>query len=123
MRFAAFLWGLLLLPSIAYAGDGHLEFVGSKFTFDYGESAYEISIQSETKLHWMLVKGQYDGPQEDTETYYFSKIAPGILFVSWVEASGLGLYNVLNFNDSTLTTHARHGDTTYINNGKLIELP
>ena len=123
MRCVAVTAVVLFMSSVAHAGEKQLSIVGSKFTFDYGDSAYEISIRSETKLHWKLVKGQYDGPQEDTETYYLSRIAPGILFVSWVEASGLGLYNVLNFNDSTLTTHARQAAATHVNSGKVIEHP
>ncbi len=97
--------------------------VGSTYLFDCGDSAYEITIESGTELHWKLFKGDYPGPQEDQETYYKSKIADGIVLMSWIEASGLGVYNVLNFNNSTVTTHAREGDTTHINKGKVTRLP
>lgn len=99
----------------------NINIIGKTFKFDYGDSAYAIFIKSDTILHWKLIKGEYEGIHEDDETYYLSHIADNIIFLSWVEASGLGLYNILNFNTNELTTHARESKETFINKGTVKE--
>ena len=96
--------------------------IGKTFDFDYGESAYSISIKTDSELHWELTKGEYPGPQKGDEKYYVSKVSDGIVFISWVENSGLGLYNIMNFNTHELITHAREKGVTYINKGTLKEI-
>jgi len=91
--------------------------IGKVFLFDYGQSSYSISIKSESELHWELIKGEHPGPQKGNEKYHVSKISDGIIFISWIESSGLGLYNVMNFNTNELTTHGSEKGMTYIYKG------
>lgn len=121
-RFLVVLTVLFLAPH-AVAADERAVQIGKTYLFDYGDTAYEITLETETDVHWKLIKGDYPGPQEDLERYYLSEVADGVVLISWVEASGLGLYNVLNLNNGTLITHAREGDITHINKGTITLLP
>lgn len=96
--------------------------IGKTFNFDYGQSAYSISIKSKSELHWELIKGEHPGPQKGNEKYHVSKVSDGILFISWTESSGLGLYNVMNFNTNELTTHGNEKGMTFIYKGIVKEV-
>ena len=54
-----------------------------------------------------------------TTLYSLSPVGNGLIFVSWVEASGLGLGNVMNLDTGELVTHARDGSRIHINRGTL----
>ena len=120
--------GVCLALACAHTGAGPgtesdpLGLVGRTFDFNYADFAYAITFVSDEELHWKLTRGEYAGPSSGTDRYYASEIADGIVFVSWVEASGLSLSNVIDFRTRALTTHARDGDTTYINKGTIREL-
>ena len=119
------LWSLLILAitsTPAIGQDEKKNLVGKQFEFDYGDYAYAITIVSESELNWELTKGDYPGPKNGNETYYLSEVTDEITFISWVEASGLGVYNVLNFSSSELYTHAREKESTFVNIGKIVEL-
>ena len=79
-----------------------------------GKAIYSISIKSESELYWELIKGEHPGSQKGHKKYYISKVSDGIIFISWVESNGLGLYNVMNFNTNELTTHGSEKGMTYI---------
>lgn len=60
---------------------------------------------SDKSLHWKLVKGSFEGPDNGDNPYLLSKIADGIIFLSWKEESGMQFYNVMNLKTGKLTTH------------------
>ena len=68
-------------------------------------------------MYWELIKGEHPGSKKGHEKYYVSKVSDGIIFISWVESNGLGLYNVMNFNTNELTTHGSEKRMTYIYKG------
>jgi len=80
--------------------------IGKTYLFDYGIYAYDIKITSDTSLHWKLVKGNFEGPDNGDNPYLSSAIADGIIFLSWKEESGMQFYNLMNLNTGKLTTHA-----------------
>ncbi len=112
MRVAAVMvMSLLLLTTDLIAEESKVEnitpdIVGKTYLFDYGEYAYDITIISDKSLHWKLVKGSFEGPSTGDNPYLSSKIADGVLFISWKEKSGMQFYNVMDLTTGRLTTHA-----------------
>ena len=92
------------------------DIVGKTYLFDYDSYAYDITIKSDSSLHWKLVKGSFEGPEKGDNPYLYSQIAEGILFLSWKEDSGYQFYNVMDLNTGKLTTHA-NADGLSINMG------
>lgn len=123
MRKLLLVLTIFFMAPHAFAADEEAVQIGKTYLFDYGDTAYEITLETDKDLHWKLIKGDYPGPQEDLEQYYLSEITNGIVLISWVEANGLGLYNVLDLKTGRLTTHAREGDTTHVNKGTVTKLP
>lgn len=112
-----------LLSTNLIAGDSKVEnikpdIIGKTYLFDYGSYAYDITITSDKSLHWKLVKGSFEGPDKGDNQYLSSKIADGIIFLSWKEKSGYQFYNLMNLNTGKLTTHA-DADGMSINMGKV----
>jgi len=105
------------VPSLCAESKNSVWIIGKTFNFDYGKVAYSISIKSESELYWELIKGEHPGSKKGREKYYVSKVSDGIIFISWVESNGLGLYNVMNFNTNELTTHGNEKGITYIYTG------
>ena len=90
--------------------------IGKTFLFDYGSYAYDIAITLNKSLHWKLVKGSFEGPDQGDNSYLSSKIDDGIIFISWKEESGMQFYNLLDLNTGKLTTHA-NADGMSVNMG------
>jgi len=112
---------LSLFSTNLLAGDIKVEnmkpnIIGKTFLFDYGGYAYDITITSKKSLHWKLVKGSFEGPDKGDNPYLASKIADGIIFLSWKEKSGYQFYNLINLNNGKLTTHA-NADGMFVNMG------
>jgi hypothetical protein len=124
MRIAAVMVvSLLLLTTDLIAEEGKVEnitpdIVGKTYLFDYGDYAYDITITSDKSLHWKLAKGSFEGPSTGDNPYLSSKIADGIVFISWKEESGYQFYNVMDLNTGKLTTHA-NADGMSINMGEV----
>jgi len=120
-------YGLLLITATTVSADvkqlrEHEErniMIGQTYLFDYGDSAYEIKIIDDKTLNWKLVKGEYSGPHEDNDNYISSDVSSDIIFISWEEKSGLGLYNIIDLKSHKLITHAREGNQFFINTGKV----
>ncbi len=94
------------------------DIIGKTFEFNYSdEYVYHIKFESDSTVYWKLVKGEFQGPTEETDNYIHSQINDNILFISWVEKSKLGYCNILDFNTNILTTHARQGNAVFVNPG------
>ena len=114
IRTIAMLTVFLLCSTNLIAGDNEVEkiepsIIGKTFLFDYGSYAYDITITSNKSLHWKLVKGSFEGPDQGNNSYLSSKIDDGIIFISWKEESGMQFYNLMDLNTGKLTTHANAG--------------
>ena len=94
--------------------DGIME---TSFQFIYSDETYRIDVISEKRLRWTRVAGDNAG-QSDEETYVFDVLSPEIILLTWIEADGLGLSNVLNLRAGTLITHANHAREVFQNKGQ-----
>ncbi len=118
---AVMIVALSLFSTNLIAGDSKVEnikpnIVGKTYLFDYGAYAYDITITSDKLLHWKLVKGTFEGPDNGKNPYLSSEVADDIIFISWKEESGYQFYNLLNLNTGKLTTHANADDMS-VNTG------
>ncbi|MDR7209855.1 MoaF-related domain-containing protein [Flavobacterium piscis] len=75
---------------------------GKTLEYNYGEYVYVVNFKSDRQLHWKCVKGTEKG-REAVETYYTQHLNNDSLFVSWVEQDGLGVSQVINFKNHTIT--------------------
>ena len=99
----------------------HEEIIGERFALVYSNETYQIDIVTETRLRWKRTEGENVG-QGDEERYVYSRLSDDTILVTWIEADGLGLSNVLRFSDMTVTTHANMGRDVFENCGNLRHL-
>ena len=96
----------------------HHELIGKTLVFEYTSDTYRIEVLSNARLHWTQLRGDTPGKGDD-EDYVYSLLSDDLGLITWIEADGLGLSNVLNFAEATVTTHANMGRTVYLDPGKL----
>ncbi|EFL87454.1 hypothetical protein [Ahrensia sp. R2A130] len=95
----------------------HKSIIGRNFQLIYADETYRIDVISEKRLRWTREAGNNVG-QSDEETYVFDVLSPEIILLTWIEADGLGLSNVLNLRDRALITHANHAREVFQNKGQ-----
>lgn len=83
-----------------------IELVGKSLEYNYGEDVYQLQFQSDTSLHWKCVQGDEAGKEAD-ETYATQRLNKHSFFVSWVEADGLGVSQVINLKDMTINCYLK----------------
>lgn len=74
---------------------------GKKLAYNYGQNGYEVQFKTANLLHWKCVKGDEKGKEAD-ETYYAHRLDNHSLFITWIEADGLGVSQVVNLKDKTV---------------------
>ena len=94
------------------------DLVGKEFGFEYTSETYVIQVMDGETLNWTQSKGPNQG-NGDTERYNLSNASDTLMMISWVEVDGLGLTNLLDMGNMTLTTHASMGRDVFVNRGKL----
>jgi hypothetical protein len=80
------------------------ELVGKTIAYQYGESIYHVTFDSDTALHWEAVAGDEKGALEH-ETYVAEFIEPDLMFISWGEANGINVSQVLDFKHGKVYNH------------------
>lgn len=97
--------------------------IGKTYEFNYSEEyVYHIKFESDSTVYWKLVKGEFPGATQETDKYISTQISENIIFVSWVEKSGLGYSSIMDFSTNNLTTHGREGNSVFENPGKFKEV-
>lgn len=88
------------------------------FRFTYRTETYRIDVLNDTRLRWTCEAGDNTG-NSDEETYIASFPRPGQEMLTWVEADGLALSNLLDWSEGRVTTHSKMGREIFENPGKL----
>ncbi|REG94441.1 MoaF-related domain-containing protein [Algoriphagus antarcticus] len=78
--------------------------LGKTIEYRYGESIYHVTLDSDSTLHWEAIAGAEKGAFEE-EKYVAECIEPNILFISWGEANGINVSQVLDFNKGIVYNH------------------
>ena len=94
---------------------------GKKIRYDYGASQYEVTVKNDTLLRWESLSGISKGTMGE-ERYYRQDIAPGIIFISWIEKDGLGVSQVVNWNTGVVNSYLRIDNQIIPISGTLTEV-
>ena len=73
------------------------DLIGKTIEYKYGESIYHVTIDSDSEMHWEAMAGDEKGVKEE-EHYKIESIDKNKLFITWGEANGIGVSQVLDFN-------------------------
>ncbi len=92
--------------------------IGKTVEYRYGESVYHVTFDSDSTIHWEAVAGEETGTKEN-ETYVAEWIAPQKLFISWGEANGIGVSQVLNFEKGRVHNHLLRGRNVSLGEGAI----
>lgn len=94
------------------------ELVGTTLMFGYESETYRVEILDEERLRWTRTAGE-DVGRGDVERYVASPLGEGVFLVTWIEADGLGLSNVIDLPRGVLTTHANQEREVFENPGSV----
>ena len=94
------------------------DLIGKTIEYVYGESIYHVTIDSESEMHWEAMAGDEKGTYEE-ETYKIESIDDMKLFITWGEANGIGVSQVLDFEKGVVYNHLLRGRDISIGQGKI----
>ncbi len=80
---------------------------GKTVEYRYGESVYHVTFDSDSTLHWKAVAGDEVGVMAN-ETYVADWIDSSRLFITWGEANGVDVSQVLDFEHGKVHNHLLH---------------
>jgi len=93
----------MFLTNMAYAEDApQLPFHTATVSYSHGIT-YRVDYLSSSELRWTRLTGDEKGKSAE-ETYWVSKIRPGIWLVHWIESDGLSISQVLDITKHRVTT-------------------
>ncbi len=86
--------------------------------YRYGESVYHVTFDSDSTMHWEAIAGDETGTKEN-ETYVAEWIDPEKLYISWVEANGIGVSQILDFSKGNVHNHLLQGREVSVSMGDI----
>lgn len=98
-----------------------INLAGKKLEYNYGDYIYHLDFKTDTTLYWKCVEGDEKGKEAD-ETYKTQRLNNHTLFVSWVEADGLGVSQVINLKDYKINCYLKIDKEIIPLNGTIKEL-
>ena len=94
------------------------DIIGKTIEYTYGESVYHVIIDTDSTMHWKAVAGDEKGVEEN-EHYKIEEIGTNQLFITWGEANGIGVSQVLDFNQGKVYNHLLRGRDVSIGQGDI----
>lgn len=94
------------------------DLIGKTIVYAYGESIYHVTIDNSTQLHWEAMSGDEKGTKEN-ETYVIESVGDQLLFITWGEANGIGVSQILDFNKGIVHNHLLRGRDVSVGQGKI----
>ena len=94
------------------------DLIGKTIEYQYGENIYHVTIDSDSLMHWEAMAGAEKGALEN-ETYIIEPIEDGSLFITWGEANGIGVAQVLDFERGVVYNHLLRGRAVRSEQGKI----
>lgn len=92
--------------------------VGKTIEYHYGESKYHVRFDSDSTLNWMAVAGDEIGAHED-EIYFSEWVGDHLLFITWGEANGIGVSQILDFEKGKVYNHLLQGRKVSAGQGEI----
>ena len=78
--------------------------IGKTIEYTYGESVYHVVFDTDSTMHWQAMAGDEKGANEN-EVYFMESIGDNKIFITWDEANGIGVAQVLDFNQGKVYNH------------------
>lgn len=94
------------------------DLIGKTIEYRYGESIYHVTIDSESTLHWEAMAGDEKGTREN-EIYVIASIDDSKVFITWGEANGIGVAQVLDFEKGLVYNHLLRGRAVTAGEGEI----
>lgn len=95
-----------------------IELVGKTLEYQYGESIYHVIFDSDSTMHWKAMSGEESGLVAN-EIYQAEWIDGKRLFITWGEANGIGVSQVLDFKNGVVYNHLLRGREVSMGNGTI----
>ena len=80
------------------------DLIGRTIEYRYGESVYHVTLDTDSTMHWEAMAGEEKGAFE-RETYFMESVGGNRIFITWDEANGIGVSQVLDFNQGKVYNH------------------
>ena len=80
------------------------DLVGKTIEYRYGEDIYHVTVDTDSTMHWEAMAGAEKGIKEN-ETYFMESIDDNKMFITWDEANGIGVAQVLDFETGVVYNH------------------
>ncbi|MFZ9982355.1 MAG: MoaF-related domain-containing protein [Cyclobacteriaceae bacterium] len=94
------------------------DLVAKTIEYRYGEDVYHVTIDSDSTMHWEAVAGSEKGALE-YETYIIESIDDSRMFITWSEANGIGVSQILDFENGLVYNHLIKGRNVSKNMGEI----
>jgi hypothetical protein len=94
------------------------DLVGKTIEYRYGEDIYHVTIDTDSTMHWEAVAGAEKGVKEN-ETYIIESIDDSRMFITWSEANGIGVSQILDFEKGLVYNHLIKGRNVSNNRGEI----
>lgn len=100
---------LLLMAACTQKEMGQLKnLMGHTIEYQYGESIYHVTFDTDSTLHWQAISGDEAGLKAN-ETYVAEYIDSHQLFITWGEENGTGVSQLLDFEKGIVYNHLLRG--------------
>ncbi len=110
---------LALLPCCGPApSNAPIALAGKTIEYRYGESVYHVNFVSDSTMYWEAMAGDEAGTIEN-ETYVAAWIERDMLFITWGEANGTGVSQVLDFKKGKVHNHLLRGRNASFGEGDI----
>lgn len=80
------------------------DLIGKTIEYRYGEAVYHVTLDTDSTMHWEAIAGDEKGAFEK-ESYFMEPVGCNKIFISWDEASGVGVSQILDFNEGKVYNH------------------
>lgn len=94
------------------------DLVGKTIEYRYGEDIYHVTIDTDSTMHWEAMAGAEKGVKEN-ETYIIESIDDSRMFITWSEANGIGVSQILDFEKGLVHNHLIKGRNVSKNMGEI----
>ncbi len=95
-----------------------VDLIGKTIEYRYGESVYHVTFDSDSTLHWKAMAGEEKGALEH-EVYIVEFVDNSKMFITWGEANGIGVSQVLDFERGIVYNHLLRDRTVNSGEGKI----
>ncbi len=95
-----------------------IDLIGKTIQYVYGEDIYHVTVDTDSTLHWEAVSGAEVGVKAN-EQYKMHRLGDRTIFITWGEENGIGVSQVLDFDNGVVYNHLLRGRDVSIGTGEI----